>query len=89
MYVYPDSTLEEWFSLTDPNYHYWHIVGNVTLDDIDTDATFSEVLGGVRTIVMQRRDLSPWWTLPEDIPENLEFELQDGTSWHILYGRTL
>ena len=71
---------------------YWHQIadvhGKMLMDDLSPEATFEEVMEvDSRVIWMHRREISPYWSLPEEEPPaNLPMEVQDGKTWRSLYG---
>ena len=66
VYVYKETTLEEYFELVDPNMIYWHNIGTFLLDNYDGDTKIkSFTLQKNEAIYLERRADHPWWSAPE------------------------
>ena len=65
VYVYEETTLEQYFNLIDPNMEYWHNSGSFLLDNYDGEMRIKAfALYDFDTIYLERRADHPWWSAP-------------------------
>ena len=86
VYVYKETTLDEYFELVDPTLTYWHNLGEFLLDNYDGDAKIKSFqLKENEPIYLERRADHPWWSAPDN--EYAVHIYDDQTdSWTRLYG---
>ena len=65
VYVYQETTLDEYFDLLDPEKKYWHNVGTFLLDNYDGDMKLKSFILKNDTIWLERRADHPWWSARE------------------------
>ena len=86
VYVYKETTLDDYFELVDPDLIYWHSIGPVVLDDCDGDSKIKEfTLRDMETIYLQRRADHPWWSAPQT-ESGIQIYDEETDSWTVLYG---